>query len=299
MTAALTTPTAPDDTALRPGPARRSRRPRSGKLNAGLAIFIFFVLAAILGPLLAENPDTVSYDRLLPPSSRYWLGTTNTGQDIFQQSPTATSGSVYVGLMVGFFATAVSIGVGVLGGYLGGWMDEGFSLLSNVFLVLPGLPLVILITDFSDAHGVLTVALVITLTSWAGPARVLRAQTLSLRNRDYVDAARVSGEPHWRIMVFEILPNLLPIIAAQLVFSIIGGILIEAGLAFLGLGGIGGSSSWGSMLYFAQNGSALQLGAWWWFIPPGACIAVLATGLSLINFGIDEWVNPRLRKEES
>jgi peptide/nickel transport system permease protein len=100
-------------------------------------------------------------------------------------------------------------------------------------------------------------------------------------------------------MVFQILPNLLPVIAAQLVFAIIGGILIEAGLAFLGLGGIGSSSSWGSMLYFAQNGSALQLGAWWWFIPPGLCIAVLATGLSLINFGIDERVNPRLRKEET
>jgi peptide/nickel transport system permease protein len=295
MTAALATPTAPAQAVA----IRRPRWPRSGKLNAGLAIVAFFVLAAIFGPLFATRPNAVSYDRLLAPNGQYWLGTTNTGQDIFQQLLTATSGSVYVGLMVGFLATAVSVIVGVLGGYVGGWMDEGFSLLSNVFLVLPGLPLVILITDFSDAHGVLLIAAVISLTSWAGPARVLRAQTLSLRNRDYVDAARVSGEPNWRIMVFQILPNLLPVIAAQLVFAIIGGILIEAGLAFLGLGGIGGSSSWGSMLYFAQNGSALQLGAWWWFIPPGLCIAVLATGLSLINFGIDERVNPRLRKEET
>jgi peptide/nickel transport system permease protein len=296
MTAALATPTAAADTA--PAATRRSRWPRSAKLNTGLLIVAFFVLAAIIGPLLAHTPNAVSYDRLLPPGGHYWLGTTNTGQDIFQQLLTATSGSVYVGLLVGFFATAASVLVGVLGGYTGGWIDEALSLVSNVFLVLPGLPLVILITDFSDAHGPLTIAAVISLTSWAGPARVLRAQTLSLRNRDYVDAARVSGEPHWRIMTFQILPNLLPVIAAQLVFSIIGGILIEAGLAFLGLGGIGGSSSWGSMLYFAQNGSALQLGAWWWFIPPGLCIAILATGLSLINFGIDERINPRLRKEE-
>jgi peptide/nickel transport system permease protein len=296
MTAALATPTAAADTA--PAATRRSRWPRSAKLNTGLLIVAFFVLAAIVGPLLADNPNAVSYDRLLPPGGHYWLGTTNTGQDIFQQLLTATSGSVYVGLLVGFFATGASVLVGVLGGYTGGWLDEALSLVSNVFLVLPGLPLVILITDFSDAHGPLTIAAVISLTSWAGPARVLRAQTLSLRNRDYVDAARVSGEPHWRIMTFQILPNLLPVIAAQLVFAIIGGILIEAGLAFLGLGGIGGSSSWGSMLYFAQNGSALQLGAWWWFIPPGLCIAILATGLSLINFGIDERINPRLRKEE-
>jgi peptide/nickel transport system permease protein len=193
---------------------------------------------------------------------------------------------------VGALATATSILIGVVGGYLGGRTDEGLSVLSNVFLVLPGLPLLILITDYVGSRAVLMIALVITITSWAGPARVLRAQTLSVRSRDFVDAARVSGEPAWRIVMFEVLPNLLPIIASQFVFAVVGGILTEAGLSFLGLGS---SASWGTMLYFAQNAQALSLGAWWWFVPPGLCIALIGAGLSLINFSIDELINPRLR----
>jgi peptide/nickel transport system permease protein len=118
---------------------------------------------------------------------------------------------------------------------------------------------------------------------------------MSLRNRDYVDAARVSGEPGRRIMIFHILPNLTPVIASGFVWAVIGAILTESGLSALGLGG-GSVTSWGGMLYFAQNGSALSLGAWWWFVPPGLCIAALGTGLSLINFSIDELMNPRLRK---
>ncbi|WP_214410802.1 ABC transporter permease [Sphaerisporangium fuscum] len=276
-------------------PARATRFRPSGKLAAGLVIVACFVLVAVLGPLLAGDPDAIGYERLAPPSASHWLGTTNTGQDVLAQLMSATRGSLLIGVIVGVLATVVSLLVGVLGAYLGGWFDEGFSLLSNVFLVIPGLPLVILITDYVETTGPVAIALTITLTSWAGPARVVRAQTLSLRGRDYVDAARVSGEPGWRIMVFEILPNLLPVIAAQLVFAVLGGILLDAALSFLGLAG-GSAGSWGSMLYFAQNASALSTGAWWWFVPPGLCIAVLGAGLSLVNFGIDEIVNPRLRK---
>jgi peptide/nickel transport system permease protein len=143
-------------------------------------------------------------------------------------------------------------------------------------------------------RGTLVIAAVIAFTSWAASARVLRAQTMSIRERDYVDAARASGEPAWRVIGFEVLPNLLPIIFSQFVFGMIAAILTEAGLAFLGLGNTD-AASWGSMLYFAQNGQALALDAWWWFIPPGLCIALAGTGLSLINFSIDEVVNPRLR----
>jgi peptide/nickel transport system permease protein len=277
---------------------RPRRPPRSAKLVAGLAIVGFFALVAVLGPVFGGDPELVGYDRLASPSAAHWLGTTNTGQDLFAQLLVATRGSMTIGLVVGVVATVVSLLVGVTGAYLGGWLDEAFSLVSNVFLVIPGLPLVILITDYAETTGPLAIALTITITSWAGPARVIRAQTLSLRGRDYVDAARVSGEPAWRIMLFEILPNLTPIIAAQLVFAVIGAILLEAALAFLGLAG-GASSSWGSMLYFAQNASALSVGAWWWFVPPGLCIALLGAGLSLINFSIDEVINPRLRKGTS
>jgi peptide/nickel transport system permease protein len=267
----------------------------SRKLIVGLAIAGFFALVGLIGPYLVGDPDRIGEDVLAGPSAAHLLGTTNTGQDVFAQLVTSTRGSLIIGIVVGLLATLVSILVGVIGGYVGGRSDEAMSLLSNVFLVLPGLPLVILITDYTSSRGAVSIALVITITSWAGPARVLRAQTLSLRGRDYVDAARVSGEPAWRIILFEVLPNLGPIIAAQLVFAVIFGILTDAALAFLGLGGAGSGSSWGAMLYFAGSASALRLGAWWWFVPPGLCIAVLGAGLSLINFSIDELVNPRLR----
>jgi peptide/nickel transport system permease protein len=268
---------------------------RYPKLWAGLIIVGLFAVMAVIGPLLAGNPNAVSYSQLAGPSAEHLLGTTNTGQDVFSQLLVGARGSLAVGLLVGVLATAVSTLIGMIGGMAGGLWDEGVSLLSNIFLVIPGLPLVILITDYVHTTGVLPIAIVIAITSWAGGARVVRAQTLSLRRRDYVDAARVSGESHWRILVFEVLPNLAPIVTSQFVFGVLGGILAEAGLSFLGLGNID-SITWGSMLYFAQNGQALSLGAWWWFVPPGLCIALIGTGLTLINLGIDEVVNPRLRK---
>jgi peptide/nickel transport system permease protein len=266
---------------------------RTRKMRVGLVIVAFFVLVSLVGPLVVSNPDQVSDDELAGPSAAHLLGTTNTGQDVFKLLVAATRGSLTVGLIVGVLATAVSILIGVVGGYTGGRFDEGLSLFSNVFLVLPGLPLVILLTDYLQSRNALAVAGIIALTNWAGSARVLRAQTLSVRNRDYVDAARVSGEPAWRIIVFEVLPILLPIVAAQFIFAVLGGILIEAALGFLGLGG---SGSWGSMLFFAQNAQALSLGAWWWFVPPGLCIAIVGAGLALINFSLDELINPRLVK---
>jgi peptide/nickel transport system permease protein len=275
-------------------PARRTRWRsllRNRKMRVGLVIVGFFGLVAIVGPMVVSNADQNSDDALVGPSAAHLLGTTNTGQDVFKLLMASTRGSLTVGVTVGVLATFISILIGVVGGYAGGRYDEGLSLFSNVFLVLPGLPLVILLTDYMQSRGPVAVAGIIAITGWAGAARVLRAQTLSVRNRDYVDAARVSGEPAWRIIVSEVLPNLLPIIAAQFIFAVLGGILIEAALAFLGLGG---STSWGSMLFFAQNAQALSLGAWWWFVPPGLCIAVLGAGLALINFSLDELVNPRL-----
>ncbi|MFD1538351.1 ABC transporter permease [Nonomuraea guangzhouensis] len=269
--------------------------PRSGKLVTGLAIVGFFALLAVIGPMLAGDPEALVAGRLDPPSAQLWLGSTDTGQSVLAQLLHATRGSMLIGLVAGVLATAASLVVGVVGGYVGGWLDEAFSLLSNVTLVIPTLPLLIVVADYVEDSGPVTYALIISVISWAGPSRVIRSQVLSLRNRDYVDAARVSGEPGWRIMIFHILPNLTPVIASGFVWAVIGAILTESGLSALGLGG-GSVTSWGGMLYFAQNGSALSLGAWWWFVPPGLCIAVLGTGLSLINFSIDELMNPRLRK---
>jgi len=136
--------------------------------------------------------------------------------------------------------------------------------------------------------------LVIALTSWAASARVLRAQTLSVRNREYVLAARAGGERAWRIILVEILPNELPIIVSQFIFAMIFAILTQATIAFLGIVDVS-QLTWGNMLFFAWNDEALQSGAWWWFVPPGACIALLGMGLALINFSMDELLNPRLR----
>ncbi|GAA3604813.1 ABC transporter permease [Nonomuraea rosea] len=276
-------------------PDRLLGLPRSRKLAAGLAIVGFFAVLAVAGPLLAGDPEALVGGRLDPPSADLWLGSTDTGQSVLGQLLTATRGSMLIGVVAGVLATAASLVVGVVGGYVGGWLDEGFSLLSNVTLVIPTLPLLILVADYVEDSGPFTYALIISLITWAGPSRVIRSQVMSLRSRDYVDAARVSGEPGWRIMVFQILPNLTPVIASGFVWAVIGAILTESGLSALGLGG-GTVASWGGMLYFAQNGSALSMGAWWWFVPPGLFIAALGTGLSLINFSIDELMNPRLRK---
>lgn len=277
-----------------PGRARGRRRRPDTKLVIGGILVGFFVLVAVLGPIFTGDPQTQTDDLLAAPSGAHWLGTTQTGQDVFTQMMMATRSSILVGLIVGVAATILSVLVGVVGGYLGGKWDEGLSLFSNVVLVIPGLPLLIMITAYLKNSGEVVIALVIAVTSWAASSRVLRAQTLSLRNRDYVSAARTVGERAPRTIAVEILPNLLPIIASQFVFAVILGILSEAGLSYLGLGNIN-AVTWGTMLYFAQNGQALTLGAWWWFVPPGLAIALFGCGLSLINFSIDEVINPHLK----
>ncbi|QNK79247.1 ABC transporter permease [Nakamurella sp. PAMC28650] len=273
--------------------AARSRRPEL-KLTIGCIIVGFFLLIAVLGPLFTGDPQNQTNDLLAAPSSAHWLGTTQTGQDVFTQMMVATRSSLLVGLIVGVTATILSVLVGVVGGFLGGKWDEALSLFSNVVLVIPGLPLLIMITAYLKNSGEVVIGLIIAITSWAASSRVLRAQTLSLRSRDYVNASRTIGERTPRTIGVEILPNLLPIIASQFVFAVILGILSEAGLSYLGLGNIN-SITWGTMLYFAQNGQALTVGAWWWFVPPGLAIALFGCGLSLINFSIDEVINPQLK----
>jgi ABC-type dipeptide/oligopeptide/nickel transport system ATPase component/ABC-type dipeptide/oligopeptide/nickel transport system permease subunit len=269
---------------------------RSPKLLVGGGLITVITAWALVGPLLVGDPETIRDIGLTPPSTGHLLGTTQTGQDVLAQLAYATRGSLYIGVLVGVLATLLSALFGIVGSYLGGVVDEAFSLLSNVMLVIPGLPLVIVISAFvpADARGSWTIALVLAVTGWAGSARVLRAQTLSLRSRDYVHASRVGGERSWRVVGVEILPNLLPILASQLVFVTIAAILSEAGLSFLGLGA-SNSATLGTMLNYAQNGYALQRGAWWWFVPPGLIIALFGCGLALVNFSIDEVVNPRLR----
>jgi peptide/nickel transport system permease protein len=269
----------------------------SPKLVVGLAIAGVIILWAIIGPMVVRDPNAISARFLAHPFSHgFILGSTQAGQDVFAQIAWGTRGSLEIGFTVGIAATVCSAVFGVLGAYLGGLVDEVFALFTNVMLVIPGLPLAIVIGNYvpQQHRGVMLIALILAITGWAASARVLRAVTLSLRNRDYVVAARVSGELQWRILLVEILPNLIPVMASQFIFSIIFAILGEAGLSFLGLGA-NGTFTLGTILYTANQDLALTQGAWWWFIPPGLIIALFGAALSMINFSIDEIINPKLR----
>jgi peptide/nickel transport system permease protein len=255
-----------------------------------------FGLLAVIGPLLAPyNPSTNLGPTLARPSAAHWLGTTQNSQDVLSQLLVGARTTLFVGFLAGLIATALSVLVGVTAGYVGGLGDEGLSLFANLFLVIPALPLLIVLTSYLPDAGPVVVAVVISVTGWAWGARVLRAQTLSIRRRDFVEAARIAGEPTWRIVLFEILPNEAAVVASSFLFTVLFAILTQVALDFLGLVNPSGAWTWGTMLYWAQSDQALQIGAWWWFVPPGLCIALVGTGLALANFGLDEWINPRLR----
>ena len=286
---------APTGTPLTPTRRRRLQLVANPKAATGLLMVGFFLLLAVIGPWIAPyDPSQRGPDLVQPPSSAHWFGTSHLGQDIFSQVLVGTRSVIFVGFLAGLVATALSVLIGVTAGYLGGAADDGLSAVSNVFLVIPALPLIIIITSTIQSSGDLVVATVIGLTSWAWGARVLRAQTLSLRQRDYVEAARATGERTWRIIGFEILPNLTAIIASNFVGTVIFAVMSEITLAFIGIPGLS-DWNWGTILYWAQGQQALAQGAWWWFVPAGLAIALLGTALSLVNFGIDEFVSPRLR----
>jgi peptide/nickel transport system permease protein len=287
---------------VRRGRFRHLLPSRSGKLVAGLVVVGLIVLFGVVAPFFVQSPSDSDNPSLLPPSPQHWLGTTKLGYDVFSQLAWGTRGSLFIGVVAGVVALVLAIVFGVLAGYFGGVIDEVLTLFTNIVLVIPGLPVVMVIAAYvQSAEGLgplarssLLVALVLGITSWAGSAVVLRAQARSLRTREYVAAARVAGEKPMRVIFVEILPNLVPLLAAQFLFGIIFAVLGEAGLSYLGLGPTG-SITLGTMLNDAQTGQAVGTGAWWWFVPPGAVIAALGAGLSLINFAIDEVVNPKLR----
>ncbi|MGA8922501.1 MAG: dipeptide/oligopeptide/nickel ABC transporter permease/ATP-binding protein [Candidatus Dormiibacterota bacterium] len=300
--------------------------PRSPKVIAGLVILVLFGLFAIIGRWISPySPNATDqnhwvqhvlvpgtgpgtgfpanyYPLPLPPSSAHWLGTTVFAQDVLSQVLASTQATLLVGLVAAAIATALSIIFGVTAGYIGGGTDEGLSLVANVFLAIPGLPLLIVLADYVPSAGssVFLVAAIIAVTTWAYSARTLRAQTLSLRNRDFVEAARVSGEGRFRIILGEVLPNLVPIVAASFLFTTLSAIGAYVAIAFLGLAGSPtsyppGLWNWGEMLREGFANNAVRGGWWWWWAPPGLCVALLGTGLALVNFGIDEFINPRLR----
>jgi peptide/nickel transport system permease protein len=277
---------------------KKLRIPHSPKVIIGLSILGFFGLLTIFGPYIAPfNPNNTSFAPNLTPSMAHWFGTTSLGQDIFSQTLVGARATMVVALVAGLAATMLSMIIGISAGYLGGYSDDGLSLLSNVFLALPGLPLLIVIDSYlpvNSRSNSLVIGLIISLTGWAWGARVLRAQTMSLRNRDFVESSRIIGEKRLRIMLSEVAPNLLPILASSFLFTILYSIGAYVTLAYIGLTSTA-VWNWGTMLFWAQANNAPLSGEWYWFVPPGLCIALVGTSLALLNFGIDEFINPRLR----
>jgi len=287
--------------AIVPGRARSVRFPKSPKIIIGLVMLGFFLLLAIAGPWIAPYSPGASVSTTngvpQPPSAAHWLGTTQLQQDVFSQLLAGGRSMLLVAFLAGAVATVLSVVIGVTAGFVSGLTDDLLSMLANFFLVLPALPLLIVIFGFLPSSGGsndVLIGLIIAITGWAWGARVLRAQTLSLRNRDYVDSARLAGERNWRIIGYEILPNLLPIVASSFLFTVLYAVGTYTAMAFLGL--VNPQHwSWGTMLFWAQSANAEISGYWWWYLPPGLAVAFLGTALALLNFGMDEFINPRLR----
>ncbi|MGO1838619.1 MAG: ABC transporter permease [Candidatus Microbacterium stercoravium] len=268
---------------------------RNPKSLAGLIILGVFVAIAVFGDVIAPyGPLEKDYTALRQaPSWVHLLGTTHMGEDVFSQIVYGTRGVLVVGFLAGIMGTAIAVIIGVLSGYMRGWRSESLSALTNVFLVVPGLPLIIIVASQFEDPPLILIAGVLAVTGWAWGARVLRAQTMSLRNRDFIQAARANGEPVRRIILVEMLPNLMAIIASSFVGTVTAAILGLTTLAFIGVIPIT-NLNWGTILFWAQQSGAFP-NLWWWYVPAGLCIAIVGVALSLINFGIDEYVNPRLR----
>ena len=268
------------------------------KSRGGIAVLTVMVLVAIFAPLIATHDPTAFslLDAKQSPSWHHLFGTTDQGTDIFSQVVLGTRTSLVLGALAAVIAMTLATVLGILAAYAGGWVDDAINFLTNVFLVIPTIPLLVVISAYLQNRGMVTMILVLGITLWAFEARILRGQALSLRNRDFVLAARVAGESTWRIIFGELVPNMISRIAAGFVLVFYIALLTDAGLEFLGLGDMT-KTSWGVTLYWAQVNSTVLQGEWWPFFFPGAALAFTVLGLVLLLAGIDEVSNPRLRAE--
>lgn len=271
---------------------------RSRKAVFGLVLFTLFCIIAAFPHLFVPwqhgNPQAIGQTPLAHPSLNHWLGTTQLGQDIYAELIYGTRQSLLIALIAGGGATVISVLVGVSAAYLGGTADGGLSLLTDVFLVLPAFPLIIVFATYVGTGSLAVIIAVLIATGWAFGARQMRAQGLSLRNREFLESARVRGERRSYIIFFEVLPTMTSLIVANFLGAALYSVLTAAGLQFLGLGNPS-SLSWGTMLYWAQNQGALVSGFPVWALAPGIAVALLGASFALLNYGFDEVSNPALR----
>ncbi len=269
---------------------------RSRKILISTVILAVFLVLAVAGPMIRPgDPNAFAGPLGVPPDADWWFGTTTFGQDVFAQFIYGLGSTFAVGLLGGGIAAAFGVVVGFVAGYRGGIVDEVLNMLTNVVLVIPTIALLIVATAFFRARGLWVEAAFIGLTSWPWAARAIRAQTFSLNGREFVDLARISGVPARRIIFAEIAPNMSSYLFMTFILLFGGAILIAASLDFIGLGPTEGVSL-GLMMYNSVAWSALQLGMWWWFVPPGIGITAIVGALYVMNVGLDEIFNPRLRE---
>lgn len=269
---------------------------RNPKAAIGLGILGVIVGATLLAPLLTSHAGNEAGEATSQhPSLRYPFGTTDQGYNVFSQVLYGGRISLLVALVAAVISLVISVTLGLLAAFKGGIVDDMINTVTNVFLVIPQLPLLLVVASFLPTTGIWVMALVLGFTGWPLETRILRSQALGLRGRDFMNAARAAGESTPRIIFAELLPNMVSRIAAGFVFVFWSAMMLEAVLEFLGFGDAN-KVSWGTILYWAQNNSTLAQGEWWHFVFPGLAISLTIFSLTLVNFGIDEVSDPRLRR---
>lgn len=272
---------------------RLFRRSTLGKI--GLVIVLSFVTVAIAAPWIAPyDPFAFVGDPFLKPSPSHILGTDQVGRDIFSRVIYGTR----ISLLVGLLASAMTIGlgtvIGLVSGYLGGSVDNLLMRVTDLFIILPALPLMLIMASILG-KGIMNIIIVISVIGWTATARMVRSQTLSLKERPFTEASRAIGSTDLHTIGRHIVPNVFPLVFANGMIAIVDAILSEAGLSFLGFGDPS-SPSWGMVLYFADRAGATVNGYWWYIVPPGICIMLLVMGFALISYSTDQILNPRLRR---
>jgi peptide/nickel transport system permease protein len=261
----------------------------------GATLIIVILLGALFAPVLTSHDPNKRVGRPhVAPNAEHVLGTTRNGRDVFSQVLYGARKSLSVAFFAGLIAMGIAIAVGVTSGYMGGKVDEWMNFITNVFLVFPQLPLLIVLAAFLGQVGSMVITVLLGVTSWPWGARVIRSQTMAIRNKEFIISAEVMGESKLRIILVEILPNLISIVFGGFLGTVIYAMGAEAGLGILGLGDAT-EVSWGSMLYWAQTSSSLYTGAWWEMIVPAMALALTGGALALLNMSIDQVSNPKLK----
>lgn len=278
--------------------AKQFRQRRSGML--GLGILVFFVIVALAAPILASSSGlevTKANGPILgPPSSQYWLGTDENGRSVLTLLIWGARISLFVGLVATLISMVIGTVIGLVSGYFGGWVGRITFRLTEWFLVIPFLPLAIVLASVLG-RGLFNIVIVIGVTSWPGTSLLIRSQTLSIKERAYIDRARSIGAGRWHQMSKHVLPNVMPMVFANTTLTVAIAILSETTLSFLGLGDPT-RTSWGTMLDGAYHAGAITTGCWWYVLPPGVCVVLVVLAFTLIGQALEEILNPRLRARQ-